>query len=195
MSDTIILSTQNWSSIQILSLACLIWPIAFATPNIQRVWRAHVKIYLLFREGDEKLCTSLATPSSSCLFLSTLIDQLKKLCRLYWQKLRLLKKELLCFEEYSCPPRRHKISPNTGKLRWWSRRIVHSLSPSLKEPGGWQDQDPGETFKGCASLTKAVFRYQWPGFQRAMLSYEYEMIQPSEGILIGQLSRVFHELQ
>ena len=159
MSDTIILSTQNWSSIQILSLACLIWPIACATPNIQRVWRAHVKIYLLFREGDEKLCTSLATPSSSCLFLSTLIDQLKQLCRLYWQKLRFLKKELLCFEEYSCPPRRHKISPNTGKLRWWSRRIVHSFSPSLKEPGGWQDQGTGETFIGCTYLTKAVFRY------------------------------------
>ena len=135
-----------------LSLAC-------ETPNIQRIWRAHVKIYLLFREGDEKLCTSLATPSSSCLFLSTLIDQLKQLCRLYWQKLRFLKKELLCFEEYSCPPRRHKISPNTGKLRWWSRRIVHSLSPSLKEPGGWQDQGTGETFIGCTYLTKAVFRY------------------------------------
>ena len=50
-------------------------------------------------------------------------------------------------------------------------------------------------FKGCTSLTKAVFRYQWPGFQRAMLAWEYEIIQPSEGILIGQLSRVFHELQ
>ena len=65
----------------------------------------------------------------------------------------------LCFEEYSCPPRRHKISPNTGKLRWWSRRIVHSFSPSLKEPGGWQDQGTGETFIGCTYLTKAVFRY------------------------------------
>ena len=114
---------------------------------------------------------------------------------MYWQRLRLLKGELLCFEEQSCSPRRYKISPNTGKLRWWSRRIVHSLSPSLKEPGGRQDQDPDKTFKGCTSLTKAVFRYQWPGFQRAMLAWEYEIIQPSEGILIGQLSRVFHELQ
>ena len=28
-----------------------------------------------------------------------------------------------------------------------------------------------------------------------MLAWEYEIIQPSEGILIGQLSRVFYELQ
>ena len=96
------------------SLACLIWPIACATPTIERVWRVHVQS----TQGDEKLCTSLTTPSSFCLFVSTLIDQLKQLCRLYWQRLRLLKGELLCFEEQSCSPRRYKISPNTGKLRW-----------------------------------------------------------------------------
>ena len=95
--DKIIPSTQNPISIQILSLACLIWPIACATPTIERVWRVHVQS----TQGDEKLCTSLTTPSSFCLFVSTLIDQLKQLCRLYWQRLRLLRKELQCFEEYS----------------------------------------------------------------------------------------------
>ena len=36
---------------------------------------------------------------------------------------------------------------------------LFTLSPSLKETGGWQDQGTGETFIGCTYLTKAVFRY------------------------------------
>ena len=45
------------------------------------------------------------------------------------------------------------------------------------------------------SLIKADIRYRRPGFLRAILAWEYEKIPSSEGILIGQLSRVFHELQ
>ena len=55
--------------------------------------------------------------------------------------------------------------------------------------------DAGESFISCMSLIKADFRYRRPGFLRAMLAWEYEIIPSSEGILIGQLSRVFHELQ
>ena len=77
---------------------------------------------------------------------------------------------------------------NTGKLC----RIVHSLSLLLTRNLG---SDAGESFISCMSLIKADFRYRRPGFLRAMLAWEYEIIPSSEGILIGQLSRVFHELQ
>ena len=50
-------------------------------PNHRAILLSPCPIYLLFREGDEKLCTSLATPSSCCLFISTLIEQSKQLCR------------------------------------------------------------------------------------------------------------------
>ena len=55
-------------------------------PNHRASLTSPCPIYLLFREGDEKLCTSLATPSSCCLFISTLIEQLNQLCRVCWQR-------------------------------------------------------------------------------------------------------------
>ena len=50
-----------------------------------------------------------------------------------------------------------------------------------------------ENFVGEAVELSGI-TYQWLGIRRSMLAWEYEIIPSSEGILIGQLSNVFHEL-
>ena len=91
------------------SLACLIWPIACATPTIERVWRVHVKSTYYSGKVTKNFVLLLPLLVAAAYSFPPLFNNETTVPSVL-AKITFMKRELLCFEKYSCRPCRYKIS-------------------------------------------------------------------------------------